>query len=156
MGLFKKRVHAPARTILDDFSDGISFKLPGRREDVVALFAHYFEGSGSTLEELGHLVREYFDKYGNEFGVEAADPPAPAIYAQFVSEDRIVIRAGSKVNELWRIVIDLRDAEGGVAGTAKFYPNWGDEHIWLYNVIHIFSGFRGAVEISGGKVEPAW
>lgn len=144
----------PAESGFAKVERGINFSLPGNPADTVGLFAHYAPNYPEGIGSLGYLIREYLETYGNQFGVTAENPPAPKIYVQLIRTDRIVVRAGSRINEIWRIEVELRSSPDGVQGTTRFFPNWvNGQQVWFVNVIRILGGIQGAVETVGGACE---
>lgn len=151
MGLFKKREPKDLHSVA---SRGANFWFPGTPEDFVELLVGYGSNHPDSLGTNGTLIQNYLETYGNQYGVSVDPPASPGLYAQFVSNNKIIFRAGSKFLEYWRVEISFAPTGDGVQGTALLIKNPADtKGMWRVNIMRIFHGLRYALKDAGGRID---
>ncbi|WP_129337206.1 hypothetical protein [Cellulomonas endophytica] len=129
----------------------MKFWMPCALSDVPAVFLGYARDNPQGIGQLGGLIAHYFETYGNDLGVVASVPNAPALYVEFVRVGAISIRAGARTVEHWHLTITTEAVADGVEGLAKWFPpDEADRVTWTSDAIAIFVGIHGSVEGVGG------
>lgn len=162
MGLFKSRKNAaavPIRSARDPIDIARlphTFWLPCTGTEAAQAFMNYGMARPGQLGKLGRWIGAYVETYGNNLGVEATAPVAGGVYVEIITPDLIRIRAGNRVEEFWRIDIDLLTEAGeSCTGTARLIgggANGAPTH-WAFDATDAFLGIMGTVMQAGGRLD---